>query len=71
MYGTLECYSRDAQHYHCCLCWLECWFLILAAIPAAGYAYAVVALAVFWFCVPETKTGVNRKASHQKHLAKS
>ncbi|MEH1972629.1 MAG: MFS transporter [Nostoc sp.] len=33
-------------------------FLILAAI-------AVVALAVFWFCVPETKTGVNRKASHQ------
>ncbi|MEH2176121.1 MFS transporter [Nostoc sp.] len=39
-------------------------FLILAAI-------AVVALAVFWFCVPETKTGVNRKASHQKHLAKS
>ncbi|MEH1856763.1 MAG: hypothetical protein V7L21_01850 [Nostoc sp.] len=39
-------------------------FLILAAI-------AVVALAVFWLCVPETKTGVNRKASHQKHLAKS
>ncbi|MHC5772389.1 MFS transporter [Nostoc sp.] len=33
-------------------------FLILAAI-------AVVALGVFWFCVPETKTGVNRKASHQ------
>ncbi|MDZ8140862.1 MAG: MFS transporter [Nostoc sp. DedQUE04] len=33
-------------------------FLILAAI-------AVVALAVFWFCVPETKTGVNRKASPQ------
>ncbi|MEH2378876.1 MAG: MFS transporter [Nostoc sp.] len=30
-------------------------FLILAAI-------AVVALGVFWFCVPETKTGVNRKA---------
>ncbi|MEH1852221.1 MAG: MFS transporter [Nostoc sp.] len=33
-------------------------FLILAAI-------AVVALAVFWFCVPETKTGVHRKASPQ------
>ena len=39
-------------------------FLILAAI-------AVVALAVFWFCVPETKTGVNRNASPQKNLAKS
>ncbi|MHC5824958.1 MAG: MFS transporter [Nostoc sp.] len=33
-------------------------FLILAAI-------AVVALAVFWFCVPETKTAVNTKASPQ------
>ncbi|MEH2236499.1 hypothetical protein [Nostoc sp.] len=39
-------------------------FLILAAI-------AVVALGVFWFCVPETKIGVNRKASLQKNLAKS
>ena len=39
-------------------------FLILAAI-------AVVALGVFWFCVPETKTGVNRKASPQNNLAKS
>ncbi|MEH2162625.1 MAG: MFS transporter [Nostoc sp.] len=38
-------------------------FLILAAMPAPGYAYAVVALGVFLFCVPETKTGV-------KHLAK-
>ncbi|MDF5735739.1 MAG: hypothetical protein V7K81_28915 [Nostoc sp.] len=46
-------------------------FSILAAMPTAGYAYAVVALGVFWFCVPETKTGVNRKASHQKNLAKS
>ncbi|MEH2373105.1 MFS transporter [Nostoc sp.] len=53
-------------------------FLILAAMPfstrgyangklrvrpVAGYAYAVVALGVFWFCVPEIKTGVNRKVS--------
>ncbi len=45
-------------------------FLILAAMPAVGYAYAVVALGVFWFCIPETKTGVNRKASYQKNLAK-
>ncbi|MEH2260376.1 hypothetical protein [Nostoc sp.] len=46
-------------------------FLILAAMPAAGYAYAVVTLVVFWFYVPETKTGVNRKASRHKNLAKS
>ncbi|MEH1903498.1 MAG: hypothetical protein V7L04_19335 [Nostoc sp.] len=30
-------------------------FLILAAMPTAGYAYAVVVLGVFWFCVPELK----------------
>jgi MFS family permease len=39
-------------------------FLILAAI-------AVVALGVFWFFVPETKTGVNRNASRQKNITKS
>lgn len=46
------------------VCGYNVGFLILAAI-------AVVTLAVFWFCVPETKIGVNRKASRHKHLAKS